>query len=120
MDNPQASEDLATINATEWFEELKADNEALKKAFTERVKTTAVKKVPTDAVAMKGLTQALNLFITVINAAQIHNQIIGIEKTIDMLNEAISGALASARQSASSGRQQQPDRPGAADEPAEA
>jgi hypothetical protein len=100
LDNDQSKADLKTINATEWLQELRAENEAFKKAYAKRGKQKAVKDIPTDEAALKLLKPSMDNLFTVINAYHINGQVKDIEKTIDLLNETIARSLASARQSA--------------------
>ena len=100
LDNDQSRADLETINATEWLKELKAANEAFKKAYAERVKQETSKDVPTNEAALKLLKPSIDSLFTVITAYYINGQVEGIEKTIGLLNEANARSLSAARQGA--------------------
>ena len=100
LDNDQSRADLETINATEWLKELKAANEAFKKAHAERVKRETSKDVPTNEAALKLLKPSIDSLFTVINAYYINGQVEGIDETISLLNEANARSLSAARQGA--------------------
>ena len=97
LDSDEARKDLAIIGATEWLNELKADHEAFKAAYAQRGTEKAGKDILTDEAAAKLLRQALKSLYGGIDAFSIGGQISGIEETIDILNEAIDRAVASAK-----------------------
>lgn len=101
LDNAEAKADLSTVKATEWLKELKADQEAFDKVYAQRSKEKAGKDIPTDEAARKELKPAMENLYSVLNAFFISEQIRGLDSTLDILNETIARALASARQSAS-------------------
>ena len=97
LGSDEARKDLTTTGATEWLKELKADHEAFKAAYAKRGTEKAGTNILTDEAAAKLLRQALKSLYGGVDAFSIGGQIRGIEETIDILNEAIGRAVASAK-----------------------
>ena len=99
LNSAEALKDLATIQATKWLDDLKADHEAFKTVYAQREKVRAnkSKNIPTDDSARRKLQPALENLYTLVDAFFISAQIEGLKETIDILNKTIDRALASAR-----------------------
>lgn len=90
LDMPQAVTDLATVNATEWLEELKADQSAFKAAVLVRSEEKVTKQVLTDAEAESLIIPALKSFYKVTDVAEENELVEGASETIAQLNAIIA------------------------------
>ena len=97
LDNEISQADLATIQATQWLEDLKADHNAFEAAYQKRSMEKLAQNILTDIEARKQLVIALNNVINVINAFKLSAQLDGVDATITLLNEIIDRAIIAAK-----------------------
>ncbi|WP_163718224.1 DUF6261 family protein [Mangrovibacterium lignilyticum] len=91
---------LATVNATEWLDELDRDNQAFVAAQQQRAANRSTDTTVTDAEALKQLEAALNLMNSVMDSLSMM-EAAGVQAVATELNEYIAEANANARNSKS-------------------
>jgi hypothetical protein len=92
---------LETVYVVEWLEELVRDNQAFKDANRERSAIRSADETVTDAVAFEQMKVSLDLLSNVLAALYAMNDLDGIREAVNEVNQYISEANASARQSQS-------------------
>ncbi len=97
LDEEAAKADLATIRATQWLKELKADNEAFEAAYQKRSMEKSTQNILTDIEARRQLVIALNNVVNALNVFKLSNQIENVEATMTLLNEIIDRAQIAAK-----------------------
>ena len=97
LDEEAAKADLATIRATQWLKELKADNEAFEAAYQKRSMEKSTQNILTDIEARRQLVIALNNVVNALNVFKLSNQIENVEATMTLLNEIIDRAQLAAK-----------------------
>lgn len=93
----QAVADLATIHATEWLQELKSDQERFEQAVSERGSERVQSQVPTDESARMQLIPALKALYKLLDVAEDHALIAGVDQTIPLLNAMIQEIITAHR-----------------------
>ena len=86
LGTPQAQADLATINATEWLEELKTDQESFELAVLDRSQEKSTHDVPTDAEAQAAIIPALKGMYRTLDVAEENELVENISATISQIN----------------------------------
>ncbi len=97
LETKQAIADLQIAHLTDWLSELKTDQIAFEKVFIERNKQKATKDTLTDDQTRKILTDALQKFYIVIDAAFIDETVAGVDVSINQINITIDRIVASAK-----------------------
>lgn len=97
LDKKAPLADLATIQATQWLEDLKADHEAFEAAYQKRSMENSNRNILTDLEARKQLVTALNNVVNVINVFKLSGQLENVDTTIPLLNEIIDRAQIAAK-----------------------
>lgn len=92
---------LETVHVVEWLEEVVRDNQAFKDAERERSAVRSADETVADAVAFEQLKVSLDLLSNVLAALYAMNDLDGIREAVSEVNQYISEANASARQSKS-------------------
>jgi hypothetical protein len=86
------TEELELVNATHWLEELKEANAAFESLLDAETGHGNEKEVPTDQEAKVKLTDALKIYVNVINSLWSFGQPENIKLTVVRLNEVIKKA----------------------------
>lgn len=97
LSTPQAVTDLATVNTTEWVQELRTDQESFEEAIKARGEERAVDDTPTDTVALGALITALKSIFKVLDVAEENEQVEKVSETITLLNELIAEIITAQR-----------------------
>ena len=108
LSGPGATADLATIQATEWLQELQTDETAFLALYAQRDDERAVTERTTDQEAKQRLRQALEMLVTIINGLHLGGLLPNSGAVIDRLNQRIERSTAQARDR---GRSAQPSAP---------
>jgi len=83
------TEEIDLVNATAWLQELKNANEKFDQLLDAEVYANNEKEIPTDQEAKAKLTDALKIYVNVINSLWSFGQPENIKMTVVRLNEVI-------------------------------